>query len=466
MSIQSDPSSFFAASERLRLHENEVNRPSPRRSLKDIGTNAGMLLLRGLLRQIIRKGTLTVVAPNGRSYHIGNGAPSITIRIVDPAVIPPLILNPDLAFGEAYMDGALVVEEGDISDFLDLCFTNMGWSNGHGLRRLRASVKHLLRRVAQHNPIPIARANVAHHYDLSDTLYELFLDAGRQYSCAYFVSPEDTLERAQEQKKRHLAAKLLLRPGQRVLDIGSGWGGLGVYLADVANVDVTGLTLSTEQHAYAQRRINEIGMGDHVRFLLKDYRQEGGRYDRIVSVGMFEHVGIGHYREYFEKVRDLLDDDGVALIHTIGRADGPGAANAWINKYIFPGGYVPALSEILPAIERAGLYVTDIEVLRLHYAETLKAWRQRFNANRERVGGLYDERFCRMWEFYLAGCEAAFRHGGLINFQIQLSKRIDAVPLTREYVLEWERSHLDDVAAANLALPASRYLRSSGDPAK
>jgi len=425
-----------------------------------------MLLLRGLLRQIIHKGALTVIAPDGNSHHIGSGSPSITIRIADSGVIPRLVLNPDMAFGEAYMDGRLVVEDGDIYDFLNLCFANMGWSTGHGLRRLRASAKRLVRRISQHNPIPIARANVAHHYDLSDTLYELFLDTDRQYSCAYFVSPDDTLERAQEQKKRHLAAKLLLRPGQRILDIGSGWGGLGFYLAQVADVDVTGLTLSTEQHAYAQRCANEAGVSGHVRFLQKDYRQENGRYDRIVSVGMFEHVGVGHYREYFEKLRDLLDEDGVALIHTIGRADGPGAANAWINKYVFPGGYVPALSEILPAIERAGLYVTDIEVLRLHYAETLKAWRQRFNANRQRIAEIYDERFCRMWEFYLAGCEAGFRHGGLLNFQIQLSKRVDAVPLTRDYALDWERSHADDVASADLPLPVRRCLENSGDRPK
>lgn len=420
-----------------------------------------MFLLCGLLRQIIRKGALTVLAPDGCSHHIGNGSPSIAIRIVDPGVIPRLILNPDMAFGEAYMDGGLVVEDGDIYDFLALCFANMGWGNGHGIQRVRAIIRRLVRRIAQHNPIPVARTNVAHHYDLSDTLYELFLDADRQYSCAYFVSPDDTLERAQEQKKRHLAAKLLLRPGQRILDIGSGWGGLSLYLARIADVDVTGITLSTEQQLYAQRRVSETGIGDRVRFLLEDYRQEAGRYDRIVSVGMFEHVGVGHYREYFEKVRDLLNEDGVALIHTIGRADGPGAANGWINKYIFPGGYVPALSEILPAIERAGLYVTDIEVLRLHYAETLKAWRQRFNMNRQSAAEIYDERFCRMWEFYLAGCEAGFRYSGLLNFQIQVSKRIDAVPLTRDYAFDWERSHLGDVAPA--VPPICRSLGTGAD---
>ena len=400
-----------------------------------------MLLLRSLLRRIIRRGSLTIVTPDGRSDDFGSGNPSVAIRITDWAVVRRLAINPDLAVGEAYMDGTLLVENGTIYDFLDLCLVNLGWSGGHWVRRARALARRLGRRFAQRNPVSVARANVAHHYDLSDALYELFLDADRQYSCAYFTSPDDTLERAQEQKKRHLAAKLLLRPGQRVLDIGSGWGGLGLHLAQAADVDVTGVTLSTEQHGYSNRRVDKARLTDRVRFLLKDYRHVHGQYDRIVSVGMFEHVGVGHYREYFDKISDLLTDDGVAVIHTIGCADGPGAAHDWIQKYIFPGGYTPALSEIVPVIERAGLYVTDIEVLRLHYAETLKAWRQRFMANRDQVAANYDERFCRMWEFYLAGCEAGFRHSGLVVFQIQLSKRIDIVPLTRDYILEWERSH-------------------------
>ena len=434
MSIPFNRSSFVIETTGLGAAARCSRQLGPYRPRRTLGVRAGMPLLRGLLRQITRKGALAVTGPEGSHFLVGSGIPLVTIRIVDPAVIPRLLLHPDLALGEAYMDGGLLVEDGDIYDLLDLCFANLGWSSGQGVKRFRTSLRRLVRRITQHNPVPIARANVAHHYDLSGTLYELFLDADRQYSCAYFVSPTDTLERAQEQKKRHLAAKLLLQPGQRVLDIGSGWGGLALYLAEVANVDVTGLTLSTEQHTYAEHRASDTGASDHVRFLLKDYRHEQDRYDRIVSVGMFEHVGVGHYRKYFEKVRDLLEEDGIALIHTIGRADGPGAANPWVNKYIFPGGYVPALSEILPAIERAGLYVTDIEVLRLHYAETLKAWRQRFNANRRKVAEIYDERFCRMWEFYLAGCEAAFRHGGLLNFQIQLSKRIDVVPLTRDYL--------------------------------
>jgi cyclopropane-fatty-acyl-phospholipid synthase len=457
MSIQFQPSRFSDVSENVRHLPAGASRAGSKLSRRSITASVGMQLLRSFLRQIIRKGALTVIGPDGRSQLIGHGAPSIAIRITDSRFIPRLITNPDLAFGEAYMDGALVVEGGDIYDLLDFCFANLGWSSGHWVRRAHSTIKYLGRRIAQHNPIPVARANVAHHYDLSDSLYELFLDADRQYSCAYYKSSDDTLERAQEQKKRHLAAKLLLRPGQRVLDIGSGWGGLALYLNRVADVDVTGVTLSTEQHVYSQRRANEIGMDDRVRFLLKDYRQETGQYDRIVSVGMFEHVGVGYYREYFEKVRELLADGGVALIHTIGRADGPGTSNAWINKYIFPGGYVPALSEILPAIEQASLHVTDIEVLRLHYAETLRAWRHRFNASRKRVAKLYDERFCRMWEFYLAGCEAGFRHGGLVNFQIQLSKRIDTVPLTRDYVTEWERSHADDLSAPEGVVAPRRY---------
>jgi cyclopropane-fatty-acyl-phospholipid synthase len=399
-----------------------------------------MFLLQNLLRRIIRQGTLIMTTPDGRSCRFGRGIPSVTIRITNWAVVRRMAVNPDLAVGEAYMDGTLVIAHGDIYAFLDLCASNLGWGSGHWLRRAHALARRCGRRLVQHNPVSVARANVAHHYDLSDSLYELFLDADRQYSCAYYRSSDDTLERAQAQKKLHLAAKLLLQPGQRVLDIGSGWGGLALHLAQAADVEVTGVTLSKEQHGYACQRANRTGLADRVRFLLKDYRHEEGRYDRIVSVGMFEHVGVGHYREYFDKIRELLTDDGVALIHTIGSADGPGAAHAWIRKYIFPGGYTPALSEIVPVIERAGLHITDIEVLRLHYAETLKAWRQRFMGNRDHVAALYDERFCRMWEFYLAGCEAGFRHSGLVVFQIQLSKQVDTVPLTRDYM--WESEHM------------------------
>jgi cyclopropane-fatty-acyl-phospholipid synthase len=298
----------------------------------------------------------------------------------------------------------------------------------------------LTRRLQQFNPVRRAWTNVAHHYDLSDGLYDLFLDSDRQYSCAYFTAPNQDLETAQTNKKRRIAAKLMLRPGQRVLEIGSGWGGLAMYLAAQGEVNVTGVTLSREQHQVSNARAAAGGLADRVRFHLRDYREQTGTFDRIVSVGMFEHVGLNHYGRFFAKVRDLLADDGVALLHTIGRSDGPGMTHRWIRKYIFPGGYSPALSEVLPAIERARLWVTDVEVWRLHYAETLRQWRYRFNANRARIGALYDDRFCRMWEFYLAASEVAFRCLGHAVYQIQLAKRIDSVPLTRDYMGEREQA--------------------------
>jgi cyclopropane-fatty-acyl-phospholipid synthase len=299
----------------------------------------------------------------------------------------------------------------------------------------------LTRRFLQYNPVPRARRNVAHHYDLSDQLYELFLDRDRQYSCAYFRTLEDDLETAQLNKKRHIAAKLVLRPGDKVLDIGCGWGGMALYLASECDVDVTGLTLSAEQHTVAQRRAAAAGLSDRVRFHLRDYREERGRYDRIVSVGMFEHVGVNHYGQFFAQLKSMLTPDGIALLHAIGRMEGPGSTNPWLRKYIFPGGYSPALSEVTPAAEKARLWITDIEILRLHYAETLRHWRARFEHNRERIRALYDERFCRMWELYLTGSEVAFRRQGHFVFQMQLAKSVDTVPLTRDYMVDWERDH-------------------------
>jgi cyclopropane-fatty-acyl-phospholipid synthase len=300
----------------------------------------------------------------------------------------------------------------------------------------------------QHNPVKRARRNAAHHYDLSGRLYDLFLDKDRQYSCAYFLSANDTIETAQENKKRHIAAKLLLKPGQKVLDIGSGWGGLGLYLADIADVDVTGVTLSEEQYKLSVRRAADAGLSNRVRFHLRDYRNQPGTFDRIVSVGMFEHVGAKHYDEFFSKVRTLLEDDGIMLLHAIGRMEPPGHTNAWLRKYIFPGGYAPALSEVVAAVERAGLWITDIEILRLHYAETLAEWTRRFRANRDAIKKLYDERFCRMWEFYLTGCEISFRYFDQMVFQMQIAKRPDAAPLTRDYITDWERGQRRGLAAA------------------
>jgi cyclopropane-fatty-acyl-phospholipid synthase len=309
------------------------------------------------------------------------------------------------------------------------------------LERLLNGSFTLLRRLHQYNPLPRARQNAAHHYDLSDQLYELFLDKDRQYSCAYFHDSTDDLEMAQLNKMRHLAAKLLVRPGHTVLDIGSGWGGLALYLAGECGADVTGLTLSVEQHKVAERRAAAAGLSDRVRFRLRDYREELGHYDRIVSVGMFEHVGVNHYDAFFAKLKSLLTPDGIALLHSIGRKDGPGSTNPWTRKYIFPGGYVPALSEVVPIAERFRLWITDIEILRLHYAETLRAWRGRFERNRDSVRAIYDERFCRMWEMYLVGSEIAFRRQDLMVFQMQLAKAVDAAPLTRDYMLNWEREH-------------------------
>jgi cyclopropane-fatty-acyl-phospholipid synthase len=400
------------------------------------------MLLAHLLGHLITIGTLRVIDADGRN-HVFSGAPGpeVTIRLHDPALYRKLFFNPRLYAGEAYMDGTLTVEGGTIYDFLDLVSWNMERAPRHPFRPIYAGFGKFLRGLQQYNPIHRSRANVAHHYDLSERLYELFLDKDRQYSCAYFSHPGDDLETAQTNKKRHLAAKLLLRPGQHVLDIGSGWGGLALYLARECGVEVTGLTLSTEQHKVATQRAASAGLSDRVRFHLKDYREETGTYDRIVSVGMFEHVGIVQFRTFFDKVKALLAEDGVAMLHAIGRGDGPGVTNPWIRKYIFPGGYSPALSEVLPAVEKSGLWVTDVEILRLHYAETLRAWQRRFQANREEICKLYDERFCRMWEFYLAGAEVTFRRHEYMVWQMQLSRTVDAVPLTRDYALDWERAH-------------------------
>ena len=403
------------------------------------------MILDRFLSHLIRRGTLSVTFASGRkATFVGSEpGPDIAIKFADRATERRLFMNPDLVLGEAFMDGTLTVENGDIYDFLELCLMNLDWDlPDHWIQRFQGRLRRWGRGIAQYNPIGKAQQNVAHHYDLSDTLYDLFLDNDRQYSCAYYATGNETLEQAQDYKKRHIAAKLLLKPDHKVLDIGSGWGGLGLYLSETSGAEVTGVTLSVEQHKVSQDRVKERGVDDHVRFKLQDYRHEKNTYDRIVSVGMFEHVGVGHYEEFFLKIKELLAVDGVALLHTIGRADGPGTTNPWLAKYIFPGGYTPPLSEILPVIEQVGLYITDIEILRLHYASTLRDWRRRFNDNRDKVREIYDERFCRMWDFYLAGCEAAFRYGGQVNFQIQLARRQDAVPLTRDYIQEWESKHM------------------------
>lgn len=407
------------------------------------------MLASRLFERIITVGRLRVRDAGGR-FHTFDGSPgaSVTIRLHDPALHWKLLVRPRLYLGEAFMDGTLTVEEGSLYDLIDLLAVNLeAMPEGLLARLLNGSVT-LLRRVHQYNPLPRARQNAAHHYDLSDQLYDLFLDKDRQYSCAYFYDGGNDLDVAQLNKKQHIAAKLLVRPGQRVLDIGSGWGGLALYLASEYGADVTGLTLSVEQHKAAMRRVAAAGLSERVRFYLRDYREELGRYDRIVSVGMFEHVGINHYSAFFAKVKSLMTPDGIALLHSIGRKDGPGSTHPWIRKYIFPGGYAPALSEVLPTVERSKLWITDIEILRLHYAETLRAWRDRFERNRDRLSRIYDERFCRMWEMYLISSEVAFRRQDHMVFQMQLSKAIDTVPLTRDYLMHWERARSADADRA------------------
>ena len=392
-------------------------------------------LFESFIRNFVRNGSLTVEMSSGRRIEAGDGVgPRVAIRLRDERAQARLLANPELAFGELYMNGAIEVTQGTLLDAVQVALRNLALEGEARWMRLLRRLRTTLCAIEERNTTLRARRNVAHHYDLDARLYDFFLDADRQYSCAYFETPDATLEAAQLAKKRHIAAKLLIEPGHCVLDIGCGWGGMGLYLARHCGARVTGVTLSDEQLAVARKRADESGLPAPPDFRLQDYRDTPGRFDRVVSVGMFEHVGIGYYDIFFRKLSDLLEQDGVALLHTIGRPDTPCATNPFIAKYIFPGGHLPSLSEVMPAIERAGLIVTDIEVLRLHYAETLKAWRERFQAHRAEIAQLYDERFCRMWEFYLVCSEATFRVGQGVVFQIQMAKRVDAVPVTRNYI--------------------------------
>jgi cyclopropane-fatty-acyl-phospholipid synthase len=394
-------------------------------------------LLRSLLTKFISRGSISFTTASGTNFTCGDGSGEpVHARFVNSDTERKILLNPELALGEAYVDSSFVVERGTIADTLAILMGQPDmvprWARAQWWGR------YLARNFRQFNRRSRARRNVAHHYDLDGRLYALFLDADKQYSCAYFEAPDTTLDDAQLAKKRHLAAKLLVGRGQRVLDIGSGWGGLGLYLAEIAGANVTGITLSTEQLQVANQRAAERNLAQSARFLMKDYRDIEGPFERIVSVGMFEHVGVRFYDTFFKRCAELLTDDGVMMLHSIGRSEGPDSTNPWIDKYIFPGGYIPALSEVLPSIERAGLLVCDIEILRLHYAETLKAWRERFMARREEAVQLYDERFARMWEFYLSASEMSFRKQNLMNFQVQLARRQGVVPMTRDYITRSE----------------------------
>jgi cyclopropane-fatty-acyl-phospholipid synthase len=391
------------------------------------------------LQRLIKRGTLEVVLPGGRRVAAGDDSPPrLTVAIADHGTLARIMTSPTLGVGEAYMDGRLVMERGAVGDLVDLAARN---APPHVYRPKSGVLRRWLsEHTEEANARWRARLNVAHHYDLSADFYRLFLDEDMQYSCAYFGQAGASLEEAQEAKKRHIAAKLTLAPGHRVLDIGCGWGGLALSLVAWAGAHVHGVTLSTEQLKVATARAGAAGLDDLARFSLTDYRDLRGQYDRIVSVGMFEHVGRPNYGAFFDAIARLLTDDGVALIHSIGRAEGPSTTDRFTAKYIFPGGYIPALSEVVPVVERAGLYITDVEILRMHYAETLRCWRERFQASRRAAADMYDERFCRMWEYYLATAEASFRFGGHMNFQLQIAKRPDAVPIVRDYIAEAERA--------------------------
>jgi len=397
------------------------------------------------LTAFIKTGRLTIIRPNGQVVHAGEPAGrasnlDVVLRLRRPSSVLKILLRPDLYLGEAYMDGALVIERGTLWDLFELCGRNLAHRRSWRRWRLVRLCQAAARYIQQFNSPRSAHRNVAHHYDLSETLFRTFLDNDLQYSCAYFRDPTYSLDDAQEAKKRHLIAKLLIEPGQRILDIGCGWGGLAISIARSRAVQTTAVTLSREQLAVARKRARDAGLDHKISFEQKDYREINGPFDRIVSVGMFEHVGKPNFRAFFNKLAALLTDDGVAIIHSIVRMDGPGLTHAWTRRYMFPGDYIPALSEVLPTVERAGLWVTDIEILRLHYANTLRAWRERFLRNVDLIRGIYGDRFCRMWEFYLAGSEMAFRYDGLVVFQLQLAKRVDTVPSTRDYMFDRERA--------------------------
>ncbi len=392
------------------------------------------------LRRLLRHGSLTLSLASGRVIRAGSGAPHFDLTLTDPTLPRRLCLSPELALGEGYMDGTLRIEGDDLAGFLDMITRNVAHSSDLVLwQRPLGWLRRATRVLDQINPAGRSRRNVAHHYDLSAELYALFLDTDRQYSCAYFRDPEMTLEQAQEAKKAHIAAKLMIEPGMRVLDIGCGWGGMAITLARDHGARVVGVTLSEEQLKLGRQRVREAGLEDRVELRLMDYRRVEGPFDRIVSVGMFEHVGLPQFGTYFAKLRDLLAPDGVALVHTIGRYGVPSYTSPWIRKYIFPGGYIPSLSEIARVTEKQGLVPADIEVWRLHYATTLHHWHERFLARQDEARALYDERFCRMWRFYLLACEMAFRNAPQVVFQLQLARHKAAVPVTRDYLYPAEQ---------------------------
>jgi cyclopropane-fatty-acyl-phospholipid synthase len=419
-----------------------------------------MSLIGRLIDKLLTKGSITLLTPGKgpRTYGRGGGR-HLTVRLTDRKVAFDILKSPSLGVGEAYMDGRLVIEDGTILDLLEMVQESNRWEDGAEAKALGRDLKRLLRKLRRNDPSR-SRRNVAHHYDLSDELCELFLDDDKQYSCAYFTDPANSLEQAQADKKAHIAAKLALKPGQRVLDIGCGWGGMALYLHAVAGVDVLGITLSEHQLKIARQRAATAGVSDHVKFELIDYRLLDDRFDRIVSVGMFEHVGRKHYGEFFAKCRELLKPDGVMLLHTIGVLGEPATGpDPFTDKYIFPGYHLPSLSELVTASERFRLIASDVEMLRLHYAYTLRHWLERATKARAKIEALYDARFFRMWEFYLAGGIVMFESGAACNYQIQYVRDRNAVPITRDYIMDAERRYRE---AAAKAAPAASKVPNAG----
>jgi cyclopropane-fatty-acyl-phospholipid synthase len=413
-----------------------------------------MFPLSHMMKAFIRKGRLTVIDADGKRHVFsGTDGPQVTMRLTDKKLYRTLVFNAELAAGEAYMDGTMRFEEGSsLRDFLTLFSVNRLSLGSYPIQKILRAIKMRFRKRQQSNRKGQAQQNVAHHYDIGNDFYKLFLDDNMLYSCAYFREPGETLEQAQRNKLRLLASKLGLKPGMKVLDIGCGWGDLALYLAQLEDVQVLGVTLSKEQQALATERARKAGLSDRVKFELRDYRDVTGPFDRIVSVGMFEHVGVSHYDEFFAKVNTLMPDDGVAVIHSIGHMSPPGMASAWLRKYIFPGAYSPALSEVFEVVERNSLWVSDLEFLRVHYATTLQHWASRFETNRDKVVALYDERFARMWEFYLISAEMMFRTGSQLVFHMQLSRSRDAAPIVRDYITDQQRLYIDKEKTLNLAV--------------
>lgn len=419
----------------------------------------GWTFMKRAMRAIVKAGRLTIIDAAGRrqTFDPGMPGPVVTVRLHSAFLPLKLLTRPSLALGEAYMDGSLTIEEGSVRDLLAIVTSGLDGLEAMPIERFRAPLARIATRLTANRRAKASR-NVAHHYDLSNDFYALFLDDDWQYSCAYFRDPSDTLDEAQSAKRSHISRKLMPKEGMEVLDIGCGWGGLALDLATGHGARVTGISLSEEQVQLARQRAEDAGLSDDVRFENRDYRDLEGEFDRIVSVGMFEHVGLPSYEIFFRSIEKHLAPDGVALVHSIGRMAPPGGKDPWINKYIFPGGYIPSLSETMSALERTGLWVADIEILRLHYADTLRHWYERFQANRDHARDLFDERFCRMWEYYLAACEMMFRNGDLMVFQLQLTRKRDAVPLTRDYLYpetgEAPASVVADGTKSALPLPA------------